>query len=72
MTGFHLERATFDPFVWRDPAGRVHFPSWFLRITCDRCGKERMLSETHTPHGEMLTRDICNKHTALMQKSGAE
>jgi hypothetical protein len=25
------------------------FPSWFLRITCDRCGKGRMLSETHAP-----------------------
>jgi hypothetical protein len=25
------------------------FPSWFLRITCDRCGKDRMLSETHAP-----------------------
>jgi hypothetical protein len=25
------------------------FPSWFLRITCDRCGKDRLLSETHTP-----------------------
>ena len=24
------------------------FPSWFLRITCDRCGKDRMVSETHT------------------------
>ena len=24
------------------------FPSWFLRITCDRCGKDRMISETHT------------------------
>jgi hypothetical protein len=23
------------------------FPSWFMRITCDRCGKDRMLSETH-------------------------
>jgi hypothetical protein len=21
------------------------FPSWFLRITCDRCGGDRMLSE---------------------------
>jgi hypothetical protein len=21
------------------------FPSWFLRITCDRCGKDRMLNE---------------------------
>jgi hypothetical protein len=34
------------------------FPSWFMRITCDRCGKDRMLSETHTPQGDMLIRDI--------------
>ena len=25
------------------------FPSWFLRITCDRCGKDRMLNESHAP-----------------------
>jgi hypothetical protein len=24
------------------------FPSWFLRIVCDRCGKERMIS-AHAP-----------------------
>ena len=24
------------------------FPSWFLRITCDRCGKATMLNEAHT------------------------
>jgi hypothetical protein len=23
------------------------FPSWFLRITCDRCGKDRMINEAH-------------------------
>ena len=23
------------------------FPSWFMRITCDRCGKDRMLNEVH-------------------------
>jgi hypothetical protein len=23
------------------------FPSWFLRIECERCGKERMLNEPH-------------------------
>jgi hypothetical protein len=34
------------------------FPSWFMRITCDRCGKDRMLSETHTPQRDMLIRDI--------------
>ena len=21
------------------------FPSWFMQITCDRCGKDRMLNE---------------------------
>jgi hypothetical protein len=26
-------------------------PSWFLRITCDRCGKVTMLNEAHTPGG---------------------
>jgi hypothetical protein len=24
------------------------FPSWFMRITCDRCGKVQMLNEAHT------------------------
>jgi hypothetical protein len=34
------------------------FPSWFMRITCDRCGKIQMVNETHTPQGDMLIRDI--------------
>jgi hypothetical protein len=34
------------------------FPSWFMRIECDRCDKTRMLSETHTPQRAMLIRDI--------------
>ena len=25
MAGFYLDRATFDPFIWRDGAGRVRF-----------------------------------------------
>ena len=25
------------------------FPSWSLRTECDRCGKVRMISETHIP-----------------------
>jgi hypothetical protein len=24
------------------------FPSWFLRVECDRCGKVSMLNEAHT------------------------
>ena len=37
------------------------FPSWFLRIVCDRCGKERMTSETYLPQGDMLIRDILDR-----------
>jgi hypothetical protein len=37
------------------------FPSWFMRITCDRCGKDRMLSETHTPHRDMPIREIIKR-----------
>jgi hypothetical protein len=33
------------------------FPSWFLRI-CNRCGQQRMFSETHSAQGYMLIRDI--------------
>jgi hypothetical protein len=29
-----------------------------MRITCDRCGKDRMLSETYTPQRDMLIREI--------------
>jgi hypothetical protein len=36
-------------------------PSWFLRIVCERCGKERMISETHMPQGDMLIRDILDR-----------
>jgi hypothetical protein len=25
------------------------FPSWFLRIECDRCGEVIMINESHTP-----------------------
>ena len=31
------------------------FPSWFLKITCDRCGQDRMLSESHTPERQRET-----------------
>jgi hypothetical protein len=34
------------------------FPSWFMRIECDRCGKVRMVNETHTPQRAMPIRDI--------------
>jgi hypothetical protein len=29
------------------------FPSWFLRIECDRCGKTQFLNESHFTRGEL-------------------
>ena len=37
------------------------FPSWFLRIVCECCGKERMISETHMPQRDVLIRDILDR-----------
>jgi hypothetical protein len=34
------------------------FPSWFMRITCDRCGKDRMLNEAHMLGGNMTIREV--------------
>jgi len=34
------------------------FPSWFLRITCDRCGKDRMIAQVHAPWRDRTMRDI--------------
>ena len=42
------------------------FPSWFMRITCDRCGKDRMPSEIDTPQRDMLIREIIK----LMRHAG--
>ena len=64
------------------------FPSWFMRITCDRCGKDRMLNETHTPQRDKLIRDIiararhdgcggkpggaAHRHRGRLQPAGAQ
>ena len=37
------------------------FPLWFMRITCERCGKDRILAETHTPQRDKRIRDIIAK-----------
>jgi hypothetical protein len=34
------------------------FPSWFLRIECDHCGKVQMVSEAHMKRGAMPIRNI--------------
>ena len=56
MTGFHLERATFDPFVWRDGSGRVHFNG--QRPTTGR-HRECALS---TERGDCLTAPLPSSH----------
>jgi hypothetical protein len=35
--------------------------SRFLRIVCDRCGKERLISETYLVHGDMPIREILDR-----------
>jgi hypothetical protein len=42
-------------------SGRIPFPSWFMRITCDRCGKDRMLAETHAPRSDLPIREIIKR-----------
>jgi hypothetical protein len=37
------------------------FPSWFLRITCDRCGKDRMVNEAHAPWRDRSLFDILHR-----------
>ena len=37
------------------------FPSWFMRVTCERCGRERMFNEAHSSQRSMLIRDIIAK-----------
>ena len=37
------------------------FPSWLLRITCDRCGKDRMFAETHFAQRDMTLREIVQR-----------
>jgi hypothetical protein len=34
------------------------FPSWFLRITCDRCGKDRMVNESHASWRGRALREV--------------
>lgn len=37
------------------------FPSWFLRITCDRCGKERTVAQVHFTRADLSLRVILGK-----------
>ena len=48
------------------------FPSWLMRIRCDRCGKDRFLVETHFDRRDMLLRDIIKRmrHDACGGRAG--
>jgi hypothetical protein len=37
------------------------FPSWFLCITCDRCGEDRMVNEAHAPWRDKTLREILKR-----------
>ena len=37
------------------------FPSWFLRIECDRCGKVRMVNEVHAPRWDLPLKEIIKR-----------
>jgi hypothetical protein len=34
------------------------FPSWYLRVICDRCNKVRIVNEVHTEQRDMPLREI--------------
>ena len=39
----------------------IAFPSWFLRIECDRCGKVQMVNQVHSAQAYMAVRAILDR-----------
>jgi hypothetical protein len=37
------------------------FPSWFLRVECDRCGKAQMVNQAHQRWDDQPIRDILSR-----------
>jgi hypothetical protein len=37
------------------------FPSWLLRVECDRRGKVQMINQAHMQHSDRMLRDILDK-----------
>ena len=69
--GINCAAMTPQPRRWRSygsellPTGQealdepfAAFPSWFLRIECDRCGKVQMVNEAHAQWRACSLRDI--------------
>jgi hypothetical protein len=48
------------------------FPSWFLRITCARCGQERMVNQVHAAQSDLPIRTILDRmrHDGCGGKAG--
>jgi hypothetical protein len=46
------------------------FPSWFLRIVCDRCGKERLISETYLVRSATSSRGCVTTAAAVVARGG--
>jgi hypothetical protein len=46
------------------------FLSWFMRITCDRCGKDRMLSVTHATAAQRDMRRCADQRPAAAGGAG--
>jgi hypothetical protein len=46
------------------------FPSWFLRIVCERCGEDLMFSETNSARDNMLIRDILERMRQTVAAGG--
>jgi hypothetical protein len=44
------------------------FPSWLLRVRCDRCGKDRMFAETHFAQRDMQLKRM--RHDGCGGRSG--
>ena len=49
------------------------FPSWFMRVTCERCGHVRMFNEVHSAQRAMLIRDNPRKDAPRrLRRAGRE
>jgi hypothetical protein len=49
------------------------FPSWFMQVTCDRCGQQRMFSETHAAEQrDMLIHDIRGASSRPARRPGVK
>jgi hypothetical protein len=47
------------------------FPSWFMRITCDRCGKDRMVNEARRTPRSAICRSVPSSTECGMMAAAA-